>query len=84
MAKFNIGDIVNFERNIFILKNNTKIVFVYPVTGIANNINISPSPPPCPQTYIIEYENGWTPVGKYNLDPLKKYLFALESELTLA
>lgn len=77
-TKFKKGDSVKFERNEVVNQNPTLVSAVMEMTA---------EKPSEKQTYIIEYAEGWLPnsllVSQHQLDPLKKYLFVTENELTL-
>lgn len=77
-TKFTKGQTVKFDRNSETKIASTKVAAVVPkFEGQPNDI---------PQTYIIEYPQGWIPnpirITQFELDANKKYLFVSESELT--
>lgn len=80
MATFTKGQDVKFDRNAVTKSDSTKIVAVVP-----KQENL-PDGMEMPQTYVIEYAEGWLPnslrVEQFGLDATKKYLFVSESELT--
>jgi len=73
-TKFSKGQAVKFDRN-SITKIDSTIVSA-----------IVPKLKDIPQSYIIEFPQGWTPSDKrvidFELDVNKKYLFVSENELT--
>lgn len=71
-------DIVNFERNESLKKNNARIIAVSTIKGFKEeDTKVS---------YIIEHVKGFVPDDKrialYGLDANKKYLFVIENELS--
>jgi hypothetical protein len=79
MTKFTKGQAVKFLRNSVTKSDATTVSAV--VTMPEN------SPSELEQSYIIEYQNGWTPnslrIKSFELDATKKYLFVSEKELTV-
>lgn len=77
MTKFSIDQLVEFKRNSAVKSDSAKICGIEEMPT-HSTVEIS-------QTYVIEYNEGWTPneirVKKYNLDETKKYLFVFETEL---
>lgn len=74
MATFSKGQNVKFDRNSATKIASTTVSSVLPLISGQ------------PQSYIIEYPQGWTPntmrITQFELDIAKKYLFVKESELT--
>jgi hypothetical protein len=77
MATFTKGQTVKFDRNAVTKAASTIVAAVLPVT--------EGQPIEIPQSYIIEYAEGWNPntlrVTQFELDANKNYLFVSESEL---
>jgi hypothetical protein len=78
MAKFTKGQSVKFDRNAVTKAASTLVSALVPM--------VEGQPIEIPQSYIIEYVEGWNPsslrVTQFELDANKKYLFVSESELT--
>jgi hypothetical protein len=78
MAAFTKGQSVKFDRN-SVTKSASTVV-----SAVLTKIECQPIE--IPQSYIIEYSEGWSPntlrITQFELDANKKYLFVSESELT--